>query len=127
MLQIVRPEGVEPVSMHLGKKRLIRLEPVADPVPELERLLHLYREGLRSPLHFYPVTSYKWITARTEKTRRRIAASWSGRNGYSRAEGNDEAYRLALRGQEPLDDQFVALARLFEPLLRHIREEDAAA
>jgi exodeoxyribonuclease V gamma subunit len=91
--------------------------PVAEPREELHRLLRLYRQGLREPLHFFPETSRAWAEAKEEQRDRKAAASWYG--GYMRgAESEDTAYQIALRGREPLDEHFRDLsATVFGPLL----------
>ncbi len=109
--------GGAPASYHVATDAMVCLGPVAEPREELHRLLQLYRQGLQEPLHFFPETSRAWAEAKEEQRDRKAAASWYG--GYkSRAESDDIAYQIALRGREPLDERFKSLSvTVFNPLL----------
>ncbi|NDH31195.1 MAG: hypothetical protein EBX72_12115, partial [Betaproteobacteria bacterium] len=54
--------------------------------------------------------------------------TWDPNDAYALGEGEDPAYRLALRGvDEPLDQAFEANARaVFEPMLKSLRDERLA-
>ena len=93
------------------------LAPVQDPQGELLRLLTLFRQGLREPLHFFPETALAWCAATEEKREGRAKTVWQG--GFKqRGESEDFAYQLALRGREPLDPRFRELApAVYRPLL----------
>lgn len=77
----------------------------------LEKMLLLYRAGLREPLRFFPKSAWEYIRAQIQKSdgaRARKAAEkkW---NDSDFAEKNDAAYRLAFRGlclEEALDGGF---------------------
>ena len=95
------------------------LEPCDDAPAVLRDLLALYRQGLREPLHFYPRSA--WAFQRKGPGAAR--AAWQSARGHS--EGDDPAYRLALRGVDtPLDARFEALARaVYGPLQALLRDE----
>ncbi len=82
----------------------------------LERLLALYRRGLRTPLHFFPKSAWEYI--RSNRNLGTAHDTWHPT--YANASGEDRhaAYRLALRGvAEPLDDDFRDCAEtVFGPL-----------
>jgi len=88
----------------------------------LETLVRLYARGLREPLAFFPRAAWDWINGDRQGPAKAIAAFRPGAyNDF--AEGNDAAYRLALRGRPdpftaPGVDEFYAnAAAVFEPLL----------
>ena len=127
ILTIVRPTGVEPVSIHAATDTTILFRPVDDPEAELAPLLHYYRQGLSAPLHFYPRTSHAWAEAKTDAGRlKKASRAWYSAFKY-RGEEEDPAYDIGLRGQNPLDEQFEELAALFLPILEHMEEYHAAA
>ncbi|HEB68185.1 MAG TPA: hypothetical protein ENI88_01050, partial [Desulfobulbus sp.] len=121
ILCLLRPVGVEQVSIHVATDTAVCFQPIDDPEAELAPLLRYYRQGMQEPLHFYPRTSLARAKARTE-----IAAANAARkawySGYYRGEEEDPAYSIALRGHDPLDAQFEQLADLFLPILTHKNE-----
>ncbi len=117
VLCLLRPEGVEQVSIHVATDTAVCFRAVKDPVAELTPFLRYYRQGLSEPLHFYPETSKAWAKAKTE-TAAINAARRAWYSGFKHTgEGEDQAYGIALRGQDPLDAQFEELAALFLPIL----------
>lgn len=109
-------------SSHVAADGTFVLDPVNDPLAELGRLLDLYWQGLREPLHFFPETSLAWCTAK--EARRDIAAEqcWNGGN-WKRGECEDPAYRIGLRGRVPLDPRFRELAAaVYGPLFSCARK-----
>ncbi|MDH4318193.1 MAG: exodeoxyribonuclease V subunit gamma, partial [Desulfobulbaceae bacterium] len=63
VLNLARPAGVEPVSIHLALDMGVRLNPVDDPVGYLGELLRYYQTGSNEPLHFFPRTSWAFFQA----------------------------------------------------------------
>jgi exodeoxyribonuclease V gamma subunit len=126
ILTLVRPDGVEPVSIHAATDTTIIFGPVDNPEAELVPLLRYYRQGLSAPLHFYPRASHAWATAKTDDTRMN-KASQAWHTGYNRGEEEDPAYDIGLRGQNPLDEQFTELAALFLPILEYMEVYHATA
>jgi len=96
-----------------------QLEPCADAAEKLRELLALYRQGLSEPLHFYPRAA--WALQRQGPGAAR--AAWQSSRSFG--EGDDPAYRLALRGVDvPLDARFEALASaVYGPLQALLRDE----
>jgi len=99
------------------------LRTVDDPRPVLADLLALYRRGLRAPLHFYPWSAWQFIGHGGDLAK--ADAAWRARTPGGRGEGDEAAYRLALRGHpDPLDDEFVTCAQaVYAPLLEHLEDE----
>ncbi len=126
VLTIIRPAGMEPVSIHAATDTTICFRTVQAPEAELAALLHHYRQGLSVPLHFYPETCYAWARAKSDAARMNGARrSWY--SDHKRGEEEDPGYAIALRGQDPLDEQFEELAALFLPILDHKEGFDATA
>lgn len=82
----------------------------------LERLLALYRRGLREPIHFFPKAAWEYIN--TGRDLRKARHEWHRTYGAARGEDSHGAYRLALRGMsDPLDADFQACAEtVFGPI-----------
>jgi exodeoxyribonuclease V gamma subunit len=122
----IRPRGIDPVSTHIGTDATITLRPVDNPRAELKTLSEYFLRGMSEPLHFYPEISYIFATAKTESSGIKGAyRRWY--SGYFSGEEEDSAYGIALRGQDPLDEQFLELAAIFHPVLAVMEREDAAA
>jgi exodeoxyribonuclease V gamma subunit len=98
------------------------LDPVKNPRSELGRLLDLYWQGLREPLHFFPETSLAWCMA--GEVRKDLVAEQCWKGGkWKRGESEDPAYRIGLRGRDPLDRRFRELAAaVYDPLLSGVRK-----
>jgi exodeoxyribonuclease V gamma subunit len=126
ILNLVRPRSIDPLSIHIATDAAITLAPVDDPQKELEKLIKLFQQGLSEPLHFYPESSFALASAKKESTGMNKAhARWY--SGYHRGEEEDPAYMIALRGQDPMDEQFRTLAAIFHPILKVMEKKDAAA
>ncbi len=123
VLCLLRPEGIEPVSIHASTDTMIRFRDIDDPEAELESFVHCFLQGQSRPLHFYPRTSHAWA-----KSGNMSAAERTWYSGYRyTGEEDDPAYGIALRGHDPLDKEFCELATLFVPVLEHQEELHAAA
>ncbi|NOQ45999.1 MAG: exodeoxyribonuclease V subunit gamma [Desulfobulbaceae bacterium] len=120
-LNLLKTEGMQQTSHHVATDTTIVFTPVSEPEVELNRLLELYWQGLREPLHFYPRTSHARATAKPGWEQTAAEKAWNSGFNYT-GEGEDIAYRIALQGREPLDDCFVQLTDIFTPLLNHIED-----
>jgi exodeoxyribonuclease V gamma subunit len=96
------------------------LQPVDEPAALLRELVALYRQGLRAPLHFFPRAAWQLVC----KGRAAALNTWQSESKQSFPEGEDPAYRLALRGvDDPLNAEFELLAQqVYGPLLQHYQE-----
>ena len=124
-LNLLAPPGVTPVSTWLDPSGGFSLQPVAEPLPILESLLALYREGLCQPLHLFPRSALGFariLRGEGERLPEEVAREiWLG-SGEVTGEADDPYIRLAFRGEDPLDEAFVMLAnRVFGPLLERWR------
>ena len=115
-----RPDGVAARTRWLSSDGEFSLAACDDAAAQLQQLLALYRHGLSEPLHFYPRTSWAFQQSGHSAAR----AAWQSA-ATAWAEGDDPAYRLALRGvDDPLDEPFEALARaVYEPLQAVLQDE----
>jgi exodeoxyribonuclease V gamma subunit len=135
LLNLLAPPGVELRSMHAARDAsrgassvvIHTLKPVNEPELYLQELLDHYWQGLRAPLHFFPETSRAWAEATgSGREREKARAVWE--KGFATSgEGTDPAYRIIFRETDPLDEQFIALTRLFTPIFAHLEAEHAAA
>lgn len=110
-------------SRHVAADKTVVLGRVGDPRFELRRLLDLYWQGLREPLHFFPETSLAWCLAGEGGKDIEAGRCWNG--GFrKKGEGEDPAYRIGLRGGIPLDQNFRELAvAVYTPLLQVMESE----
>jgi len=123
-LNVLRPAGVTPQTTWHSRDGRFVLRPLAsaDEAREhLQTLLRHYREGLRSPLHFFPKAA--WAYCKSDGRMAEARKKWIGSPEFG-GERDDPGYRLALRGiDDPLDADFIALAdEILSPLLAHLHD-----
>lgn len=125
VLNVLHPQGVWPASCWIGQDQELLLQPVAAADQHLERLLELYWQGLRRPIHLFPQASFAYAKACQRAADDPLTAArqvWRGGEfaDYRPGEGGDPYYQLAFRGTEPLDAEFMMLAtEVFLPMLAH--------
>ena len=89
----------------------------------LTSLLRHYLDGLCRPLAFFPRSSLIFAEKVAKKTAvqealKQARRTWSGTD-FNKGE-QDEYHNLCFRGQNPLDDEFIRLAReICEPMLEN--------
>ena len=115
VLCLRRPADVALNSFHAATDTIICFQEVDDAKAQLHALLNRFCQGHLEPLHFYPKTSHAWAATDDDHRMKKAEASWY--SGWTRGEEEDPAYALALRGLNPLDDQFEQLAALFLPII----------
>jgi len=104
-----------------GKATVI--PPVQGVAGILSRLAGLYREGMRTPLPFFPETALAYARARRKEPRETALEKARGKylkrvTSQPVPESHDAHARLAFRGREPLGEEFEATAEsVFNPLL----------
>jgi exodeoxyribonuclease V gamma subunit len=113
------PDGSQR-TLWLGDGERFVLGPVADASVQLAGLLALYRVGRCMPLRFFPRSAWKLVTAGE------AAAQASWRSDRYRAEAEDPAVMMALRGRELLfENEARELAHaVFDPVLAHLVDEE---
>jgi exodeoxyribonuclease V gamma subunit len=104
----------------------------------LKALLDLYWQGLSAPLKFFPNTALAFAEADAKGRQKKPSKAskpplekareaWEG-SEYNQRDGEQEEAHIALcfRDADPLDEEFMALARrVFGPILQHERREEA--
>lgn len=112
-------------TLFMAKDVKAEFSPVANPNRELQNLLDLYWQGLSMPLQFFPETSWAWFNFGKDK-RNSYQANQKWYGGFvGHGEGEDLAYRLALRGVAPLDEEFEQLSTaVLTPLSEHLELTD---
>jgi exodeoxyribonuclease V gamma subunit len=119
------PAGMACVTRGLARDRSFTLRPLPTETAlrELEALLRLYRQGLSTPLRFFPKSAWARVfDGRDEGNAiQKARERWEGRY----PEAADPAYRLALRGVgDALDDDFHANAlKIFGALVAYLDDE----
>lgn len=108
-------------SYVLSTENSVMLRAAPDGADRLLELLEWYWQGLSTPLHFYPLTSYEYArrvdTDGVEIARREALKVWDG-SAFSVGEGTNEYTAIALRGHDPFDAEFEKLALgVYQPLL----------
>jgi len=121
------PPTTPPVTSHIGRAeaRVFRpLDPNRARV-ELEKLIQLYRRGLREPLRFFPKAS--WALIRDDSQSKALNA-WKG-SPFSPGEKDRNGHPLTFRGEPaPLAGDFETLAQtVFGPVPDASRVEMLAA
>ena len=111
-------------SVFIGEDGRVVYAPVKESEAILLNLLKKYEQGLSTPLHFYPETSWAYAYAVLGKNKteaeglNKAREQWEG-SKYNRGEGRDPYYQLCLGRMDPLDNEFKKTAReIFEPLLK---------
>lgn len=117
-----RPEGVARQTLWLSRDGHFRLNPCDDPNAVLTSLLHLYRRGLREPIHFFPKSAWQYIA--NDRNLFRAQTAWRSTRERPWGEEGNPYYRLALRGvPDPIDDDFIACAdAVFGTMLRCLED-----
>jgi len=112
----------------LGSNLVYEFDPVQNPEEILEHLLQVYWKGLSEPVHFFPVTSYKYAHLLLVKEKAEYDAlenarrTWDG-NDFNPGESNDLYFDLCFRETDPLDDEFKRIStEVFGPIFQHGRE-----
>jgi exodeoxyribonuclease V gamma subunit len=122
----------------LGEDAFHSYRPPEDPRPLLIELLELYWRGLSEPLKFFPKSSFAFVEAeqkRSQPTKAKSTSSsplakalgvWEGNAQQKRAGEKDDPYiSLCFQHVEPLDEDFIAIARrVFQPVLAHEHREE---
>ncbi|MFC1603230.1 exodeoxyribonuclease V subunit gamma, partial [Pseudomonadota bacterium] len=126
VLNVMRSSGVQLTSRWLDDKKLHCFMPVETPEKYLAELLDLYWHGLQYPLHFFPKSSFEYMTHRAkdksvEECISKAKQKWCG--DYNNNNECDNAYyNLAFSTDDPLDDSFKELSEIiFKPLLEHLQ------
>ncbi|MBI5184571.1 MAG: exodeoxyribonuclease V subunit gamma [Nitrospinae bacterium] len=129
-LNLAAPEGCPEKSVFVGEDSVLKFIPVEDPKGILEKLLHVYWEGLCGPAPFFPKSSFAYAESilrkgwSEEKALEKAEAEWFGGEFQASPESCDPYLDLCFRRTNPLGQEFRRLAlEIFGPLLEHEEEE----
>lgn len=119
--------GGEGGTLLAGDDRMVRFAPVGDSRGVLAGLLQFYWEGLRTPPHFFPASSFAYAEAEINPPAKRKTSpidlarrKWDGGEWSSSSEANDVYNAFCFGNIDPLDRDFMKIAlEIFEPVLRH--------
>ena len=116
------PDGVVGDTLWLSRDGSYRLRPTESAREILGELMRLYRQGLSTPLHFFPKSA--WAYQRKGGDLAAARKTWLHTARTPHAEQTDPAYELALRGTgDALNADFEHAARtVFAPLLHYLEE-----
>lgn len=122
---VVNQSGYTNRSVYVASDEIRMFRAVENPLIELKKLLDLYWQGLSVPLHFYPETSRACFEGGEDRGISAAQKAWN--SGYNkRGEGEEIEYRIALKGSQPLDQDFVQLAAaVYGPLFAHLEDGNA--
>jgi exodeoxyribonuclease V gamma subunit len=129
--QAAQPENANAKTHWVGTDDSITFRPASNAGEMLRQLLELYWTGLSAPLKFFPETSMAFVQAeRNESGRSKRAPIDRARDKWApetaswnnwQAESEDPFIELCFREEDPLDEEFMRIARLvFEPALAHV-------
>jgi exodeoxyribonuclease V gamma subunit len=110
VLNAVAPAGVEYVSRFIGQEVEMLLPPIPDAMARLAALGTLFHDGLHRPLPYLPRSAGRALRAKSDP----LAAArreWLGDEDFP-GEIVNPYLRLAFRGVDPIDDEFLRLAHL---------------
>lgn len=119
----LRPAEVALETRWISRNGEYRMRPCEEPEKVLQKLLALYRRGLREPIHFFPKSAWKYIIGGESLSK--ATAAWQSTLERPWGEDKDPAYRLALRGvDDPLDEDFELYATtVFAPMMTCIEDD----
>ncbi len=124
ILNSVKPAGIELTSRCLDSEKLYQLKPLQDADRLLQQLLKLYWRGLNQPLPLLPKSSLTYAEQRAadkseEQALSKAKERWFGGYNFD-GESEKPYFKLAFRGQEPLDETFQTVSeQIFLPYLHH--------
>ncbi len=116
-------------AIFIAQDETLIMQPVDDPGAELSAVLKLYWQGLSSPLHFFPYTSFEFVSTllKTEDqdyALNKAESKWYGGFNSQFADASDQYNSVLYRGVLPLDEEFTEVAQvMFTPELLGYADE----
>lgn len=117
LLNFLARPGYPRTSTLVTQDGTLNLAPTDQGGHLLGQLLECHWQGLHQPLKFFPRSSFSFASRWNLDAARRV---WQGEQG---GEGDDPYYRLCFGGQDPLDGEFEAVARLLLAPFRELCDE----
>jgi exodeoxyribonuclease V gamma subunit len=116
-LDRLAPPDFSRTTQVAGNDKIVSLPPVPDSAALLADLLALYRQGLMSPLRFFPATSQEFAGARSRglsaaEAMVKATKKWQG-DSFADGEADDRYYQLCFRNINPLNREFMETAQAF--------------
>ena len=112
-------------SILIGTDGTWEIKPLgAGAQPLLEKLVAIYLQGLRRPLHFFSESSLAYAESiekgkTFDEALHAARAIWEG-NDFAPGECSNPYYTLCFSGTDPLNKEFETLAReIYEPLIQY--------
>jgi exodeoxyribonuclease V gamma subunit len=116
------------LSLLICKDAAWEFKSVSSALDILKSLLDIYWKGISEPLHFFPVSSFEYVRAITQKNRIQTEAlkaaqiKWIG-SDFSHGESKDPYFERCFGKYDPLDKDFEKISmEIFSPMLSHCRE-----
>ncbi|MGQ0656749.1 MAG: exodeoxyribonuclease V subunit gamma [Chromatiales bacterium] len=125
ILHCVASGDLQRRTLCVAREKAFAFKPVSDAETLLNDLLEEYWRGLHSPLRFFPRSAYRYQRSLQNDKPEAVALQraqkiWRG-DEWVRGEGDDPYHHVAFGGDEPLDEEFAALARrICGPLIDHM-------
>ncbi len=110
-------------AIFIAQDQTLIIQPVDDPGAELSAIFKQYWQGLYSPLHFFPYTSFEFASTLYKSEDQDYAltkaeAKWYGGFNSQFADASDQYNSVLYRGVLPLDQEFAEVAQvMFTPEL----------
>ncbi|MBP1723655.1 MAG: helicase/exodeoxyribonuclease gamma subunit, partial [Deltaproteobacteria bacterium] len=99
-----------------------KYSPVRESNALLKDLLEAYWQGLMEPIHFFPLSSWKYAEEMAkgkgpDQALRSARSIWEG-SDFNRGEIEDAYYQVCFQHADPLDKEFKKLSKsIFQPLI----------
>jgi len=106
----------------IGKDETMSWHPVATANELLNDLCRLYWDSLQRPVPFFPASAFEYVKAERKGTAiplNKAKAKWNGSYNVA-GEKEDPAIQRLFHAPDPLNGEFIALAKMvFAPLFQH--------
>ncbi|MCX8109809.1 MAG: exodeoxyribonuclease V subunit gamma, partial [Syntrophorhabdaceae bacterium] len=122
LMNLYKPEK----SFYLSMNETHSFKPINNGEDIIKSLLKVYEEGIKTPISFFPETSFRYAEQLKKKGHGAALASaknkWKNENKEGEpAESEDPYYRFCFGDYEPLDEAFTEISNtVLEPLLEHM-------